>query len=136
MLIAVTSQNFRTITSHAGKARRFIVFEGQSTNDLKEAYRLELPVDMSLHASHQPDHPLHQVDVLITGSAGSGLVARLARQGVDVVICGETDPVEAARLYLSGAPLKMAEPHDEDHHHIHSGEQSGQAGHRCGQCNC
>ena len=27
MKIAVSSQNFRTVTAHAGKARRFIVFD-------------------------------------------------------------------------------------------------------------
>ncbi|MEW8693532.1 MAG: nitrogen fixation protein, partial [Candidatus Thiodiazotropha endolucinida] len=27
MKIAVTSQNFRTITQHAGKTRRFLIYE-------------------------------------------------------------------------------------------------------------
>ena len=32
MKIAVTSQNFRTITGHAGKTRRFIIYGAQGTD--------------------------------------------------------------------------------------------------------
>ncbi len=37
MRIGVTSQNFRTITGHAGKTRRFLIFEQDATGALHEA---------------------------------------------------------------------------------------------------
>jgi hypothetical protein len=49
MRIGVTSQNFRTITGHAGKTRRFLIFEQDATGAMREAQRLDLPLEMSLH---------------------------------------------------------------------------------------
>ena len=40
MRIAVTSQNLRTITGHAGKTRRFIVFEAEPGREPVEVDRL------------------------------------------------------------------------------------------------
>ncbi|CAK0762635.1 hypothetical protein CCP3SC1_390001 [Gammaproteobacteria bacterium] len=42
MKIAVTSQNFRTISEHAGKARRFLIFEADSLGCPQEIGRLDL----------------------------------------------------------------------------------------------
>jgi len=39
MRIAVTSQNFRTITGHAGRARRFPVFVGETAGRVPGAVR-------------------------------------------------------------------------------------------------
>ena len=37
MRIAVTSQNFRTVTGHAGKARRFLVFDVLNDRSITES---------------------------------------------------------------------------------------------------
>jgi len=115
MRIAVTSQNFRTITGHAGKTRRFLVFEGQPNDEgrLGEAERLDLPQEMSMHEYHGEDHPIHGMDVVITGGAGQGFVRRLAAHGVRVVITSETDPVRAVGAVLAGRELPPATPHEQ-----------------------
>ncbi|HAF55643.1 MAG TPA: nitrogen fixation protein, partial [Thauera sp.] len=43
MRIAITSQNFRTVTAHAGKARRFLVFDLSCPCLPREIERLDLP---------------------------------------------------------------------------------------------
>ena len=53
MNIAVTSQNFRTITGHAGKTRRFLVFTGTTEGEWLETDRLDLPKDMIWHGEPQ-----------------------------------------------------------------------------------
>jgi predicted Fe-Mo cluster-binding NifX family protein len=114
--IAVTSQNFRTITGHAGKTRRFLVYEAEGA-DVREVQRLDLPKEQSFHELHgDAPHPIDGVDVLLTGSCGDNFVARLARRGIRVVATGETDPVTAVRLVSTGQPLPPAAPHE--HHGV------------------
>lgn len=117
MRIAVTSQNFRTVTGHAGKARRFIIYAVDGTEMPAEAIRLDLPIDMAMHGFDDThSHPLDSVDVLITAGAGDGFVSRMARRGVRVVRTAETDPCVAAHAFLMGH-LKPASDHDHDHDH-------------------
>ncbi len=118
MKIAVTSQNFRTITGHAGKTRRFLVYEARDGEPV-EVERLDLPKEMSFHEFRGEAHPIDQVNVLITQSCGAGFVHRLAQRGIAVLATGETDPVKAARAVLRGEPLPPAAPHSHDHHHGH-----------------
>jgi len=116
MKIAVTSQNFRTITGHAGKTRRFLVYEADG-GTVQEVGRLDLPKEQSFHELHgDAPHPIDGVDVLVTGGCGENFVARMARRGIRVVATGETDPVTAARLVSTGQPLPPAAPHD--HHAV------------------
>lgn len=125
---AVTSQNFRTITGHAGKARRFILFEATGPDDIAEIGRLDLPIEMAMHGfDDRQSHPLDGVDLLLTGGAGDGFVMRMARRGIRVVRTGETDPVAAIRGCYLGT-LKPPAPHDHDHDHGHAHGE----GHSCG----
>jgi predicted Fe-Mo cluster-binding NifX family protein len=128
MRFAITSQNFRTITGHAGKARRFMIFEVQSPDEIAEVTRLDLPINMAIHGfDHTLQHPLDETDILITGSAGDGFVMRMAQRGVRVVRTGETDPIEAIRGCFLGN-LKPPMPHDHE-----SGTEDGHAeDHTCG----
>jgi predicted Fe-Mo cluster-binding NifX family protein len=109
MKIGVTSQNFRTITGHAGKTRRFLVYEAQQTTDFRELDRLDLPKEMSMHEFRGDRHPLDDLDVLITGSCGEGFIRRMSERGVRVVATGETDPSTAVAAYLAGRPLPPPE---------------------------
>jgi predicted Fe-Mo cluster-binding NifX family protein len=114
MKIAVTSQNFRTVTGHAGRARRFLVYTPGPDGKLAEAQRIDLPKEQSLHAFHGA-HPVEVADVMITGSCGAGLVNRLALRGVRVVVTGESDPLAAAQAVLEGRPLAPPLPEAHDH---------------------
>ncbi|MDE1987418.1 MAG: nitrogen fixation protein [Alphaproteobacteria bacterium] len=119
MKFAVASQNFRTITPHAGKTRRFLLFEAAPGCEPVETGRLDLPKEMSMHEFRGTTHPLHEVNVVIAGSAGPGFVARLRERGVIAVTTAETDPHKAVADYLAGA-LQPASPDEECDCHGHT----------------
>jgi predicted Fe-Mo cluster-binding NifX family protein len=119
MKIAVSSQNFRTVTSHAGKARRFIVFDVSDPAQVTELERLDLPREMSMAEYRGLDHPLFAMDVVITAGAGGGFVQRFASRGIEVVITGETDPAQAVRDYLSGMVKPPVVDPSQEHGHTH-----------------
>jgi predicted Fe-Mo cluster-binding NifX family protein len=103
MRIAVASQNFRTITPHAGVTRRFLVYEAVSGGMPREVDRLDLPREMALReAARTAPHPLDSVDAVLVGSAGPGFLRRMAERGVDAVVTTETDPLRAVASYLAG----------------------------------
>jgi predicted Fe-Mo cluster-binding NifX family protein len=130
MRIAVTSQNFKTITGHAGKARRFLVYETDATGSAREVERLDLPKEMSVHEYHGEDHPLFALGLqaLVTQGAGQGFVQRLFRQGIAVHATGETDPLTAVALVAAGQELPEAPPHDHDHGHDHCDDDTHEHG--------
>ena len=119
MKIAVTSQNFRSVTGHAGKSRRFILFDVGAPRDTPGVTHLDLPLEMSFHEFAGGEHPLDDVDVILTASAGPGFVAKLAQRGIRVVTCGESDPHQAVQDYLRGE-IKPALPHDHQRQHGHA----------------
>ena len=108
MKIGVSSQNFKTVTGHAGKARRFLVFARDKDNNWRETDRLELPIEMAMHAFRGTSHPLDQLDILITASCGQGFIRRLAGRGVTVLTTGESDPLVAVAKLSSGRRLQAA----------------------------
>ena len=119
MKIAVSSQNFRTVTAHAGKARRFIVFDLATPCTPRDVERLDLPRELALHEYRGLDHPLFAMDAVITGGAGDGFVRRLGARGIEVVLTGETDPLQAVHDYVAGI-VKPPLPHEHGHGHAHA----------------
>jgi predicted Fe-Mo cluster-binding NifX family protein len=118
MKIAVTSQNFRTVTGHAGKSRRFLVFELQPGAEPREVKRLDLPRELAFHDFNgEGPHPVDGSDVLITQSCGEGFTRRLAARGIRVVVTAETDPVKAALAVVTGAPLPPPDMRSHQHQH-------------------
>lgn len=117
MKVAVTSQNFRTITAHAGKARRFLIFDISCPCSPREVERLDLDKDMAFHEFRGDYHPIDGVKALITGGASEGLRVRMAQRGIELVITGEPDPRQAVIDYTQGVVKPPAE-HDE-HGHCH-----------------
>lgn len=113
MLIGVTSQNFRTITGHAGKARRFLVYQSDAHGQWEEMERIDLPKEMSMHEFRGNVHPIDDLDVLITAGSGQGFVQRMASRGVKVVATSEVDPLTAVSTLSRGEAL----PSVETHHH-------------------
>jgi predicted Fe-Mo cluster-binding NifX family protein len=117
MRIAVSSQNFKTVTGHAGKSRRFIVYEAEAGGTPQELERLDLDKGMSLHDYHGDDHPLFGLGLaaLVTQGAGQGFMQRMERHGVAVYATSEGDPLVAVARVAAGLPLPAALPHDHDH---------------------
>ncbi len=115
MKIAVTSQNRKSITEHAGRCRKFQLFEiGEGRIISKEL--VELSKEQSFHESSPHEaHPLDVVDVLISGGMGNGMIRRLGNKGITGVITSQSDPETAVKLYLEGK-LQSEEPHQHSHH--------------------
>jgi hypothetical protein len=127
-IIAVTSQNRRTVTGHAGRCRRFKFFDPMTG---EETGGFELPLEGVLHeADPLPGHPLAQAGTLITGGAGPGLRQRLARHGIDVYLTTTESPEEAVREFLAGKPSAVGaasgcdHTHGHDHHHDDQEEEN------------
>ncbi len=122
MRIAVTSQNFRTVTGHAGKSRRFLVFEAAAGAVPAEVERIDLPKEMSFHEFHGDGaHPVDGVEAIITGSCGAGFARRLAGRGIRVAVTQVEDPLAAVQAYAEGhlAPVDPERMAGHDHHHHH-----------------
>jgi len=124
MKIAVTSQNYRTVTGHAGKTRRFLVFDVNTDGEVKETDRLDLDKMMTMHEFRNDggSHPLDQMDVLITGSAGAGFVQNLNSRDVQVIVTGETDPIQAMSDFQNDQ-VKPPAPESCNHDHHDHGHQ-------------
>ncbi len=123
MKIAVTSQNRRAITEHAGKCRKFWIYDIEQSQVAGKTL-LELPIEQSFHESSPDDpHPLDAVQVLIAGGMGPGLSHRLAAKGITALVTSETDPDRAMVAYLRGALTVGANPRDpvlhQPHHRHH-----------------
>jgi predicted Fe-Mo cluster-binding NifX family protein len=114
MRVAITSQNFKTITGHAGKSRRFLIFELEPGQNPTEIERLDLPKELSLHEYHGTDHPLFQrgLNAILTGGAGRPFITRMAREGIDVISTSETDIASALAALSDGKPPPPAAAHD------------------------
>lgn len=100
--IAVASQNRRTVTGHAGRCRRFRVYDAASRALIGD---IELSPEQVLHG-HTLDaaHPLAQVQVLIAAGIGDGLARRLQRAGIASYSSDADDPARAVADYLDGRP--------------------------------
>jgi predicted Fe-Mo cluster-binding NifX family protein len=99
--IAVCSQNRKTVTGHAGKCRRFRLFEhdGQA---LREQDLLELPIEGTFHATpFEAPHPLDDVQALIALDMGDGLKRKLAARGIIAHLTELTDPHAAIQSFLT-----------------------------------
>ena len=114
--IAITSQNKREITGHAGKCRKFWIYD-IAEGKIEGKNLLELPKEESFHESSGNNaHPLDNIQVLITGGMGMGLAQRLKVKNIDGIITSEKNPEDAINAYLTGNLERLA-PHEHAHHH-------------------
>lgn len=118
MKIAVTSQNRKTVTAHAGKCRKFWIYEVEG-GEVKGKSLLELPIEQSFHASHgEAPHPLDDINALISGGMGMGLKNRLRQKSIVALATAEPDPDRAVSAWLNGTLAELPpEPH---HRHGHA----------------
>jgi len=104
LLIAVASQNARTVTPHAGRTRRFLLFTADADGTVTEAGRYELPKAMTLHGwPRSRPHPLFCVDVVVVGGAGENFRRKLADAGVRAVVIADLPVRDAAARAVAGA---------------------------------
>lgn len=98
--IAVSSQNRKTVTDHAGRCRRFWVYEVRKNKVDTKTLR-ELTLEQTLHSSQLGDnHPLDDVHVMITAGMSPFLFQRLQRGGIKPYVTDEADPDKAVQMLL------------------------------------
>lgn len=132
MKIAVASQNRRQVTGHVGRCTHFWIYE-VADGKVTDKQLLEFPEEQSFHnSSPHGSHPLDGVQVLIGGGMGQGVVQRLKRKNIEVVLTEETDLDKAVSAYLEGniSPLSLPQ-HQEtcSHGHQHSHGADGECRH-------
>ena len=85
------------------------------SNKIVRKELLELPREQSFHeSSPHESHPLDDIDLLIAGDMGLGLMRRLERKGIKGIVTKEDNPEKAVLLYLGGS-LEKEQPNL--HHH-------------------
>jgi predicted Fe-Mo cluster-binding NifX family protein len=128
MKVAVTSQNFRTVTGHAGRARRFLIYDVQPGAEPVETARLDLPQEQSFHEMGGAGaHPIDNVNVVISAGFNAHFALLMGGRGIQAATTDKENPVEAIRDYLArqaaGTLLPVigcdcgGECHGDDHHH-------------------
>jgi len=127
MRIAVASQNRKQITGHTGRCHRFWIYEIQD-GKIKQKDFLELTKEQSFHYAsvHEP-HALECADVLLCGGLGQGLIQKLARKNINVIVTEEKDIEKAVTDYLAGSLSQSpaeALAHEHDHSESHEHEDS------------
>ena len=115
MRIAVTSQNRIAVTSHAGRCRRFWIFNVEG-DQIVDRDLVELSKEQTFHESKGSSlpPPLGEINVMITGGMGRGLVTRLERGGVKGIVTDQQDPEKAVKAFLDGT-LSVTSPLDHQH---------------------
>ena len=106
-IVAVTSQNKRTVTNHAGKCTVFIMYTIEN-DEITSKRILELEPDESLKyifhkdQTNSPKNVLLDSDILLSGSMGEGMVNKLAVQNVAAYVIKEKDPDFAVEKLIKG----------------------------------
>lgn len=106
MKIAIATQDYTTVSGHAGQSRHWLVYDCRAGQPLPGADRVELTREQVFH-HFQDDgpHPLDGVEVVVAASAGDGFVRHLAKRGAQVLLTGEIDPAAALAKILAGEAL-------------------------------
>jgi predicted Fe-Mo cluster-binding NifX family protein len=120
MKIAITSQNQRTVSGHAGKTTRFVVYTIENEKIVDKGL-IELEKDNVLHEHFHGNpapgyvHPVLEMDVIITGSMGPGFPIKMKLNGIEAIKTDEKDLDVVINKYLAGTLEKL--PPDAHHHH-------------------
>lgn len=109
MKIAIATQDFATVSGHAGQARQWLLYDlsrHHASRLLPAPRRIELGKEQVLHVfADDGPHPLDGVDVVVAASAGDGFIRHMRQRGADVLLTGESDPAVAITRILAGQAL-------------------------------
>ena len=136
--VAITSQNKRTVTNHAGKCLNFLVYTIENEKVTSKEV-LSLETDQTLkYTFHEdpseiPFNPVYEMDILLSGSIGGDGVKKLAMNNVAAYVIQEKDPDEAIEKLLNGT-LEAFEPVSHHHHHDHHDHHQHEHAHEGGGC--
>jgi len=107
MKIAVaTKDNGTQVAGHAGKAHDWLVFDCQPGAVLPAPQHITLSdAQLPHHFKDDGPHPLHGVDMVVAASAGDGYIRHMATWGIQVVLTGESVPVNVLHKIIAGEAL-------------------------------
>ena len=119
MKIAITANNKKEVTAHAGGCRNYLIYtieNDQVVNKELVHFKKEQTLRYTFHddKSEHPQNPIFDMDILLTGSIGQGAIFNLANQNVKAFIIEEKDPDLAVQKFLSGT-LRTFLPHEHSH---------------------
>lgn len=133
-IVAITAQNKKTISEHAGKCRNFFLYTIEN-NEIIQKSLLEFSKEETLHnVFHEGNTSvLFDTDIILTRSIGNGAILKLAKNNVACYIIDENDPDTAIEKLISGtleakAPVSHQQSgcncncgsgHGHHHHHEH-----------------
>jgi predicted Fe-Mo cluster-binding NifX family protein len=105
-IVAVTSQNKKTISEHAGKCRNFIIYT-INNNEIEQKRLLELSLEETLHNFFHGENSLKSsvildVDIILTKGIGEGLIQKLAIHNTTCYKIIESDPDSAIKKLING----------------------------------
>ena len=114
--VAVSSQNKKTITGHAGGCRNFFIYTIDKQGSFeKTALKLskEETLRFTFHDDTSPDpsNKLFNMDIIITQGIGQGGINKLAQKNVKAYIVQEKDPDTAIKKMIEGTLMVHSEGH-------------------------
>ena len=144
--VAITSQNKRTITKHAGECRNYLIYTIEDDKVISKEVLELAPNETLKYTFHEdtsanPYNKLYEMDLLLTGSIGGGAINRLAHQNVAAYVIEEKDPDTAIEKLIQGTLQAYAPQHHHHHHHHdhHAHDHHHHGGGGCGSgggCGC
>ena len=109
MKIAIATKDFDTVSSHAGQARQWLLYDlsnHRASQLLPAPRRIDLDKEQVLHVfEDDAPHPLDGIDIVVCASAGDGFVRHMKKRGAEVLLTGESDPALAITRILAGEAL-------------------------------
>ena len=111
MKIAIASDDEKTISSHFGRTRGFVIFEVENANIKGREYRLN---DFTGHARNRMGiapavesqvpiiEALADCNAVISHGMGRKIYGYLKQANIEAVITDETDVRKALELYIGG----------------------------------
>ena len=105
--IAVSSQNKKTISAHAGACRNYYIYEIENDKIVNKSL-LELAKNETLKytfhedESENPQNKLFEVNIILTGGIGAGATAKLALRDIKAYVIEEENPDTAVALIIKG----------------------------------
>ncbi len=106
-IVAVTSQNKKTVTNHAGRCTNYTIFTIEN-DKISDTRMVELKDNETLRFTFHddentnPKNLLFDVDILLSGSIGKGVIEKLTTQNVAAYIIKEKDPTLAVEKLING----------------------------------
>lgn len=117
-IVAVTSQNKKTISGHGGRCRKFYFYTIENDRiikrDLVETPREEVLHEVFHNMGPEAHHPIFDADIFLAAQIGQGAIVKLAQKNVRAYITPQTDPDTAIKELIEGT-LKVVDMSAQNH---------------------